>query len=53
MDTEYKATLSRQATIFIEKAFYAIEVHFHRWTNHLIMYGIAAESPPTSSMVQI
>ena len=51
IDTEYKATLSRQATIFIEKAFHAIEVHFHRWTNHLIFYGIAAESPPTSSMV--
>ena len=50
IDIDYKNELSRQATIFIGKGFELIEIHFKRWVNDLIFFGIASE-PPTSSMV--
>ena len=50
IDKEYKAILSHQVSIFIEKEYKLIQLHFKQWINKLISFGIATE-PPTSSLI--
>ena len=50
IQTEYNNKLSPDATIFVREGFNVIKLHFGRWANCLIHYGLASE-PPISSMV--
>jgi hypothetical protein len=50
IQTDYNNKLTRDATIFTGEGYNVVRLHFGRWANHLIHYGLVSE-PHISSIV--